>query len=181
MLLGWPGLSVVEVTISGQVFPSTSVTITSRSLVGVRKPWSPSTSEAEAGYRVIACPAPYAYLDLAWDNHIEEPGFHWAGTSNLETCYAFEPYEDSASAQARQKIIGVQALLWSELITSPQRLEYMLFPRLLAIAETAWSPQKSKDWDSFQTRLAPQLKKLDQLGVAHRDAVRNAAATQRSA
>ena len=126
--------------------------------------WSGIASAAQTaalGHRVIACPAPFAYLDLAWDDSIEEPGFHWAGTANLETCYAYEPEAHGQGADFAQQLLGIQSLLWSELVASPERLDYMLFPRMLAIAEVAWSPRGSKDWDDFQSRVSSQHTLLD--------------------
>jgi hexosaminidase len=126
--------------------------------------WSGIASAGETaalGHRVIACPAPFAYLDLAWDNSIEEPGFHWAGTANLEICYAYEPENAEQGANFAKQLLGVQSLLWSELIASPERLDYMLFPRVLAIAEVAWSPRGSKNWEDFQSRVGLQHTLLD--------------------
>ena len=123
---------------------------------------------AEAGYRVIGCPAPYAYLDLAWDYNINEPGFHWAGTADLAICYAYEPHGDDLSEENINCIFGIQALLWTELVTTPEKLEYMLFPRLFATAETAWSEKGAKDWEDFQRRVDYHLTLLDQRGVNHR-------------
>ncbi|MEH6519485.1 MAG: beta-N-acetylhexosaminidase [Halioglobus sp.] len=130
--------------------------------------WSGVASAVETaniGYRVIACPAPFAYLDLAWDDNIHEPGFHWAGTATLQTCYAYDPHNGALSEQAKDKILGIQAVLWSELLATPERLEYMTFPRAFAIAETAWSPRESKDWESFQQRVSCQLKTLSGRGI----------------
>ena len=119
----------------------------------------------EAGYGVIGCPAPWAYLDMAWSPDIHEPGFHWAGTADLEACYAYEP---PGADQVDTPIIGTQTLLWSELITSPERLDYMLFPRLLAGAETAWSHPEVKDWPGFRGRVTWQLNWLASRGVKPR-------------
>jgi hexosaminidase len=122
----------------------------------------------EAGYQVISCPAPLAYLDMAWDNNIHEPGFHWAGTATLEACYHYDPMGNDACGEQYSHVIGTQTLLWSELITSQERLEYMIFPRVLAGAETAWSAASAKDWPCFQRRVEGQLDWLATAGVAHR-------------
>ena len=86
---------------------------------------------------------------MAWDYNINEPGFHWAGTANLASSYAYDPCLAEYGEQANSQIMGVQALLWSELLASPERLEYMMFPRALALAKTAWSNPGRKDWTEF--------------------------------
>ncbi|MDP5209884.1 beta-N-acetylhexosaminidase [Microbulbifer sp. 2205BS26-8] len=122
-----------------------------------------STARMRAlGYPVIACPAPHTYHDLAWSSAVTEPGLHWAGTTDLETCYRFEPDESAGD------LLGVQAQLWSELLSSADRLEYMLFPRLLASAETAWSPASRKDWPDFYARVKLHQPLLEQRRIAFR-------------
>ena len=117
---------------------------------------------AGKGYPVIACPAPQTYHDLAWNSDPEEPGLYWAGTADLKACYEYQP--DTASGQ----VLGVQAQLWSELLSSEERLEYMLFPRLLATAETAWCAAAKDDWPGFYARVKDQLVWLAARGVNSR-------------
>ena len=90
---------------------------------------------ATAGYPVVMAPAQSLYLDLAWSPDIHEPGLYWAGTLNLEQVYRCDPAP--ADFHANDNILGVLSPLWSELITSRDRLDYMLFPRMLATAEVA--------------------------------------------
>jgi hexosaminidase len=132
--------------------------------------WSSSESAAgvaQAGYRVINCPAPFAYLDLAWDDQLEEPGYYWAGTADLAACYACEPGAREPHEATRAQIIGVQAQLWSELVTDRHRLEYMLFPRLLAWAELGWTEPGNKHWPDFLRRAQRELALLANQGVNH--------------
>ena len=126
------------------------------------------TQLANAGYGVVACAAPFAYLDLAWDENAFEPGYYWAGTCDLATCYGYEPTTPELTHDGAQQMIGVQAVLWSELVREPAELEYMLFPRLLAMAETAWTAPSDKDLDHFMSRLPFQLTRLELQGVVHR-------------
>ena len=134
--------------------------------------WTETASAAvtaSMGYAVVACPASFAYLDLAWDWSLEEPGLHWAGTSNLSLCYAYEPHAYGFDNEASQRqLLGVQAALWSELIDSQGRLEYMLFPRLFAMAETAWTQYGKKDWDNFLQRVDIHCATLDRRGINYR-------------
>ena len=121
---------------------------------------------ASAGYPVVMAPAQSLYLDLAWSPDIHEPGLYWAGTLNLEQVYRCDPAP--ADFHANDNILGVLSPLWSELITSRDRLDYMLFPRMLATAEVAWSDPARKAWDHFAARLPGQLQILDQLQVRYR-------------
>ena len=97
---------------------------------------------AASGYPVVMAPAQHLYLDLAWSQDIHEPGLYWAGTLNLAQVHACDPAP--ADFHANDNILGVLSPLWSELITSRDRLDYMLFPRMLATAEVAWSDPARK-------------------------------------
>ncbi|WP_162846125.1 beta-N-acetylhexosaminidase [Seongchinamella sediminis] len=117
---------------------------------------------AAAGYPVISCPAPRAYLDTAWSDDPREPGLHWAGSADLEACYRQSPFPAGVA-----NAMGVQANLWGELLASRKQLEYMLFPRLLATAEWGWHG-KGDDWPGFRARVERQLDYLRRRGVRPR-------------
>ncbi|MGY3941538.1 beta-N-acetylhexosaminidase [Aeromonas tecta] len=121
---------------------------------------------ATAGYPVVMAPAQQLYLDQAYNQDIHEPGLYWAGPVSLEQVYACDPAP--IDFHANDNILGVLSPLWSELVTSRDRLDYMLFPRLLATAEVAWSAPARKDWEQFVARLPGQLQILDQLQVRYR-------------
>jgi hexosaminidase len=127
-----------------------------------------ATELANAGYGVVACAAPFAYLDLAWDDNAFESGYYWAGTCDLPACYGYEPATPALTEEGASHFAGVEAVLWSELVSSSEQLEYMLFPRLLAMAETAWTSPSDKDWVDFYQRMPRQMARLDQCGVNHR-------------
>jgi len=65
-------------------------------------------------------------------------------------------------------ILGVQANLWTEYIADPKHAEYMLFPRLFALAEVAWTPQDLRKYPDFLKRVSPQLAWLKRQGVNYR-------------
>lgn len=121
---------------------------------------------ANKGYYAIMCPAQYTYFDLAWNNDIDEFGVLWAGHLNLKTCYDYEPISGDLTADGAKKIRGVQSQLWCEGVEDDDDIDYLLFPRLLAQAETAWS--HGKDWDDFRARLPYQLERLAAQGVKYR-------------
>ncbi|OOE36045.1 beta-hexosaminidase [Salinivibrio kushneri] len=124
---------------------------------------------AQHGFDVILTPGQATYLDMVQDYAATEPGLDWAGVTPLEKAYQYEPLASLASDDpAREHMLGVQCALWSELITNQDRLDYMVFPRLTAIAEAAWSHSERRDWLDYLARLKAQLPRLDKLGIQYR-------------
>ena len=162
---------------------------------------------ANAGFKVVLCNAPSMYLDLAYCKDSVEPGYTWAGFIDTKTIYSFTPTELPNSAfsdrlgnvldqeaikktftaltpEGKQNIMGIQACLWGENVKGAALVDYMLFPRLLALAERAWAkkptwesetdPAKRKealdaDWNQFANTVGQlELKVLDQMGVKYR-------------
>ncbi|PWI32093.1 beta-hexosaminidase [Vibrio albus] len=136
-------------------------------------PWQNEDSAFEnirAGYDVVLQPAQYTYLDLAQDYAPDEPGVDWAGTLTLESVYHYSPLEQIPEDHPfRQQIRGIQCALWCEIIPTQQRMQYMLFPRLLAVAEVAWSQKQTKNWEDFLCRLKGHLPHLDKREISYRD------------
>ena len=75
---------------------------------------------------------------------------------------------DSLNESQSKKILGVQGNIWGEFIPSRERMYYMAFPRLLAIAESGWSQAANYNWESFQKRMIGQFNRLDVLGIDYR-------------
>ena len=67
-----------------------------------------------------------------------------------------------------QHILGAQGNLWTEYVPNFSHAQYMIFPRLCALAEVTWSPQGSRSWESFTQRLQTQFQRFDQSGVNYR-------------
>ncbi len=93
---------------------------------------------ADAGYDVVISAPDAYYLDMAFDDDWASPGASWAGTVGLDDVCAFEPGA-GWSTEARQRLLGVQACVWTEHIPSAAAFDELVFPRLDAIAERAWS------------------------------------------
>ncbi|WP_332717852.1 beta-N-acetylhexosaminidase [Pelagibacterium mangrovi] len=113
--------------------------------------WKKSESGRDlalAGYDVVLAPAEYAYFDMAQSDEWWEPGASWAGTVSVETCYAFDPAHDWP-ATVQDKLMGVQSCLWSENLADRKLFDHLVYPRLSAIAETAWSRREDKDFGRF--------------------------------
>lgn len=113
---------------------------------------------ANRGNKIIMSPANKAYLDLKYDKYTPI-GLHWAGYNSIENSYNWNP-ELMIEGLDSKSIIGVEAALWGETITSMSDAQYMIFPRLLSLSEVAWSPQEKRSWPVFFERLEHQLSRL---------------------
>jgi hexosaminidase len=163
---------------------------------------------ANAGYDVVLANATNLYFDLAQEKHPQEPGYYWAGFVGLKQPFEFNPLDVFQNAShdllghaldpaqfrnrvhltdaGRSHILGIQGAFWSENLRSPERLEYMAFPRMIALAERAWAKEPewsndgdaharrerlAHDWNEFSNRLSQrELARLDYLdgGVRYR-------------
>jgi hexosaminidase len=119
---------------------------------------------AGLGYDVVMCPQTRScYLDHKQFDLEEEPGH--LGVCTARDSYDFNPAPESLPLASREHILGGQANLWSELLYFGRQAEYMLFPRLCAIAEALWTPAALKDFDGFSRRLDLHGPRLDALGI----------------
>jgi hexosaminidase len=141
--------------------------------------WSFTTPEGDAaeaaerfidgGGRLILAPADVAYLDMKYDES-SPLGLLWAhGPTSVEESYGWDPAEVLPGV-GDGDLLGVEAPLWTETITTMADLERMAFPRLASIAEIAWSPRPSReprDFAEFAPRLAAFGTYLDALGIGY--------------
>lgn len=124
---------------------------------------------ARQGFDVVLQPAQTTYLDMTQDYAPEEPGVDWANPIPLETAYNYEPLSQVADDDPiRKRIWGIQAALWCEIVNNQSRLEYMVFPRLTAIAEACWTDKPHRDWTDYLSRLKGHLPLLELQGVNYR-------------
>ncbi|MCW4463417.1 carbohydate-binding domain-containing protein [Sphingomonas sp. BT-65] len=163
------------------------------------------------GWDVVLSIPDLGYFDMPYAPHPEEGGYNWASrgvsthqvfgfmpdnlpanAATIRTTFA-EPkaIEDKPVLEAGQKIAGVQAQLWSETIRTDAQVDYMLFPRLFALAERGWTPAPwtppyqaganyrwhdprvdaallTREWRGFAGRVTAQLPLLDRMGIAYR-------------
>ncbi|MGK5441727.1 beta-N-acetylhexosaminidase [Micromonospora sp. URMC 105] len=113
----------------------------------------PVTAEAvRRGARLILSPGNHAYLDMKYapDTPI---GHDWAGLIDVRRAYDWDPGTHVTGVPA-DAVLGVEAPLWTESVTTLAEIEFMLLPRLPAIAELGWSPRTTHDWTGFRERLA---------------------------
>ena len=111
---------------------------------------------AKMGHEVVMSPTTFVYLDYMQGDAIIEPPVY--ATLRLKTTYSFEPVPDSVDAAL---IKGGQANLWTEQVYNTRHLQYMVWPRALAVAECLWSPKEKKDWNSFARRTEAQFGRMD--------------------
>ena len=122
---------------------------------------------AKSGHDVVMAPTTHAYLDYAQS---QKPGElpNIGGDLPLEKVYSFEPVPAALTPEESRHILGAQANLWTEYIASPGHVEYMVFPRLIAMAEVTWSPAARKNYEDFLSRLAIHENRLTVLNVNFR-------------
>jgi hexosaminidase len=87
----------------------------------------------------------------------------------LSKTYNFEPIPAALEPKFHENILGIEAPLWTEWIPNQRRIDWQTFPRLIAVAETAWSQINTKNYQSFKKRLDLHLKRLEILGVEFAD------------
>ncbi len=125
---------------------------------------------AQHGHDVIMTPTDYTYFDFYQGDPETEPlAMNWANRIiPLDTVYAFDPMPPSLSEAESQHILGAQANVWTEYISTPEYVEYMVYPRAIALSEVVWSPVSHRNIDSFYERLSGNLPHLEMLGVNYR-------------
>lgn len=121
---------------------------------------------ANGGYKVVLSPVSNQYFDLAYSNSYFEPGYKWGGMVDVDKPFYFIPFDFLKNVKedgqgmpikdldkskmirltdyGKSNIVGLQGLLWSENNISKERLEYMMLPKLLGLAERAWA--KEPEW-----------------------------------
>jgi len=157
---------------------------------------------ANAGYEVVLGPVSNLYFDMAYQQHFEEPGYYWGAYTDVEKAFKFVPFDyfktttvdrlgnpvdtsifvgkEKLTDYGKTRIAGIQGLIWSETIRSAEQLEYMVFPKLLGLAERAWSAAPAYEtadhwqesytvaWNRFANRLGQiELPRLDMLGKGY--------------
>jgi len=118
---------------------------------------------AARGNKILLSPANKTYLDMKYDENTPL-GLSWAGYIEVDEAYGWNP-GDYLQGVPESAVLGVEAPLWAETLENSDHIEFMAFPRLPAVAELAWSPWATHDWESFRTRLAAQAPRWEQLGI----------------
>jgi hexosaminidase len=122
---------------------------------------------AKASHLVVMSPGSHCYLDHYQGDNSEEP-LAIGGFLPLEKVYSYNPIPEELNKSQSKYILGVQGNIWTEYMKTPDDVEYMAYPRAIAIAEIGWSDNPKKDFNDFLTRLDADLKRLDKLNVNYR-------------
>lgn len=107
---------------------------------------------SEMGYDVIMTPTTYNYFDYCQSKDQASEPVGIGGFLPIEKTYSYEPLEGMSEKQ-KSHILGVQANLWTEYIATPEHLEYMLLPRMVALSEVQWCKPEDKDFARFSAAL----------------------------
>lgn len=118
---------------------------------------------ANSGHKVVMVPIDYLYFDHYQGVNNAEPQA-WGGMNNLKRVYGLNVIPKSVIADSAKNIIGAQANLWTENITTFNHVEYMLLPRLAALSEVLWSKNENRDWNKFAEKIPTLVKKYKALG-----------------
>lgn len=114
---------------------------------------------AKENHQVIMTPTTYVYLDYSQTEN--EDSVVIGGNLPVEKVYSYEPIPAALNAEQAKYVLGAQANVWSEYMSNPRKVEYMIFPRLTALSEVLWSPKEKKDWNSFEKRMQTQFKRYN--------------------
>ncbi len=141
---------------------------------------------AKQKHDVIMSPTDCCYFDYGQGPAMSEL-WQRGGALTLDVVYGYDPVPEELTEEEGRYIRGVQANVWTEYLKTPEMVEYMVFPRMLALAEVAWSAPERKDYADFLRRLPEQFARLDREKVHYRiprpegldNAVRIDAAPQR--
>jgi len=112
---------------------------------------------AKQHHNVIMTPGEYVYFDHSQTRN--DDSLTIGGYLPLDKVYKYEPIPAGLTDEESRYILGAQANLWTEYMSNPAKVEYMLFPRLSALSEVLWSPKSTRNWKDFQHRLAMQYKR----------------------
>ena len=116
-----------------------------------------------SGHHAIMTPGAYCYLDSYQDAPYSQPEAI-GGYLPLKKVYTYDPIPASLTAEQAKLVYGVQGNLWVEYIPTPEHVEYMIYPRMLALAEVAWSAPERKSWSDFHTRALSAVADLQKKG-----------------
>lgn len=121
---------------------------------------------AEAGHDVVMSPTSHCYFDYYQGKYGEPKGI--GGYIPLELVYSYEPVPQELSKDKQKHILGAQANLWTEYISTTEHVEFMLLPRMAALAELVWTPKDKRNYQNFQDRMVEHYHRLTAMKINFR-------------
>lgn len=124
----------------------------------------------EKNYQVVLCPRIPLYFDFV-QHESHSHGRKWTGNyAPIEKVYRFPAMDLTGGIPADNPLVmGIQANVWTETIHTPERLQFMLYPRLSALAEAAWTSDERKDFEDFSSRLEIMMQLYHKKGIRFYD------------
>jgi hexosaminidase len=119
---------------------------------------------AKQNHDVIMTPNPFCYFDHYQAEAKTEP-LAIGGFTDLEKVYNFEPTPSTLSSEEAAHILGAQGNVWTEYMSTPEQVEYMAFPRAIALSEVLWSQTDNKNYADFVIRMKSHQKRLDYMKI----------------
>ena len=159
-IIGWDEI------LEGDVAPNATVMSWRGSAGGIKA--------AQLGHDVIMTPNDYCYFDYYQSEDTRHEPFAIGGFVPLEKVYSLNPTASLTEEQAKH-ILGTQANLWTEYIPTSEQVEYMVLPRMAALAEVQWTQLEKKDYTNFTTRLAGLIGLYRRDGLNYREPYRHQA------
>ena len=121
---------------------------------------------AESGHDVVMSPNADMYFDHYQADPATQP-LAIGGFTTLERVYHYEPIPEDLDEKYHKHVLGAQANVWTEYMKTSDYIEYMVYPRALALSETVWTNPEIKDWQSFQEKMGHQYSLLDARNVSY--------------
>lgn len=119
---------------------------------------------AKSGHDVIMTPGTHCYFDKYQADPALEPTTI-GGYLPLSTVYQYEPVPSELNAEEAKHVLGAQANMWTEYMPTSERVEYMAYPRLSAMAEVLWGSKENRNWESFRRRMPSEFKRYAELDI----------------
>ena len=127
----------------------------------------PGSKATEAGHDVIMSPTTYCYFDYYQSENKDKEPMCIGGYLPVSKVYEFDAAPATLSENARKHILGVQANLWTEYISTTNMVEYMILPRMAALSEVQWTPVERKNFDEFVKRETHMTRIYDRCGYRY--------------
>lgn len=115
------------------------------------------------GAKVLMSPSKYAYSDMQYDT-ASIFGLHWAAYIEVDDAYNWDP-ATLVPEISKENIVGVEAPLWAETISTYKEAEYLIYPRLPGYAEIGWTPAGMRLWDEYKARLASHGRRMQIMDI----------------
>lgn len=119
---------------------------------------------AKMGHDVVMTPGSFCYFDKYQQEPSTQPEAI-GGFLPLQKVYQYDPYPAALEKDKQEYVKGAQANVWTEYIPTAEHLEYMIFPRIMALSEAVWSDPEKRNWSDFQARLSHHYRMLQKLNV----------------